>query len=72
MKPAPPPIIDLGARYQVIDETCDPPRWKTIGCGVACKARAREAAKKAGYSTVWILDGIGCRTLVAASEPQSG
>jgi hypothetical protein len=58
---APPPNIDLLCTYEVIDDTTDPPRWRIIGRGVYCPARAREAAEEQGYHNPWINDGSGRR-----------
>ena len=58
-------IIDLGGKLQVIDESSDPPRWRTIA-RVFPATPARAWALLADLPThprnVWLLDDLGCRT----------
>lgn len=56
-----PPVIDLIALYQVIDDSGEKPVWKTIGSGVDCKAAARACADRLGYKNVWIKHQLGRR-----------
>lgn len=65
MKPAPMPVIDLFAKFQVIDDSVSPPKWKTIGTGVASKATAIACAAKNGLRGVWINDGFDRRYVTA-------
>lgn len=55
------PTIDLGAKFQVMDMTQDPPRWKTIGTGFATEENARRIARRHGLPGVWINDGFDRR-----------
>jgi hypothetical protein len=55
------PVIDLGVSYQVIDESGDKPRWKTVGKGVDSVSSARAVARKLGLKNIWINDGLGRR-----------
>jgi hypothetical protein len=59
-KPAPLPIIDLGGRLRVIDDSTDPPRWKTI-CNLApaSEANAIKEMKRRGLRAAWLFDDIG-------------
>lgn len=58
-KPAPLPCIDLRGLFQVIDDTQDPLRWKTISEGYATAANARRVARQHGLCGIWINDGFG-------------
>ena len=61
-----PPIIDLRARYRVIVDTPNGPRWQTIGKGVASRVSALRCSQLHGHNAVWIFDGLGGREYVTA------
>jgi|GEM_PF-4833934 len=54
------PIIDLGGRIAVIDDTQDPPKWKTIAkIFPASRAKAIEVAIKNNLKSFWLIDDTG-------------
>lgn len=65
-KPATLPNICLGGRIQIIDDTTEPPQWKTLARCFATDKNARAVARKHGLSGVWVLDDYGYRWYVSA------
>ena len=61
-KPAPLPIIDLAATYQVIDDTTTPPKWKTIGRGYTTEKTAQQLMNTHHLPGIWAVDDCGYRT----------
>lgn len=66
------PIIDLGVKYQIIDESGDKPRWKTVGTGVDSASNARAIARKLGVKNIWINDGLGRRLVQCPRSDGNG
>ena len=61
----PPPNIDLAARYQVIDDSVMPPRWRTLYEGYATQKTAQAVINVHKLPGVWMLDGTGDRQYIA-------
>lgn len=61
----PPPNIDLAAIYQVIDDSVEPPRWKTLHEGYATAKTAQAVIKWHKLPGIWMLDGTGDRQYIA-------
>jgi hypothetical protein len=61
----PPPNVDLAARYQVIDDSVTPPRWKTLHEGYATLKTAQAVIKAHKLPGIWMLDGTGDRQYIA-------
>lgn len=64
-KPAPVPVIDLGARVCVIDDSkAGTPGWKPLARGVASQSWAKRVLSQHGFTSGWLIDDLGYKTFI--------
>ena len=66
--PAPLPCIDLGATFQVIDDSTTPPRWKTLGRGYATRKAAQAFILQHQLAGIWMVDDTGDRQYLSRKD----
>ncbi len=62
------PSIDLGATFQVIDDSGEHPTWQVIGRGYATKQHAHALMKAHHLQGIWMVDDLGYKTYILASD----
>ena len=58
-------VVDLGGRLQIIDDSVEPPRWKTVASlNCASRANAERSMRQLGLTSAWLRDDCGERRLI--------
>lgn len=68
MRTAPIPNVHPSCRLQVIDDSTDPPRWRTVAECFDAPNPIRREMRRHGLSQCWIVDCLGGRRLITQEQ----